>query len=106
DEWRARYPDADAADGGILRGAEDAWRAGEAAAVQRRISRHRIQTVEFHSHSAIYDVVVQTVDACRRWARHDDGIAIVRCFGDFFLNDRTSPKKLETSVAFSPHGLL
>ena len=66
DDRRARSADADAPDRGVLRGAEGEGRSGEAAAVQRGISRYRIEAVELHPHSALHDELVQSVDARRR----------------------------------------
>ena len=52
DDRRARSADADAADRGVLRGAQGEGRAGQAAAVQRGVSRHRLEAVELHQDAA------------------------------------------------------
>src|SRR5262249_56376583 len=63
--------DADAADRGILRGAQDERRAGEVAAAERRVSRHQLQAVELHSHATVHDELVQAVLTAGRRPRHE-----------------------------------
>src|SRR5262249_23819657 len=71
DDRRARSADANAADRGILRSAEDARCADGAAAVQRGVPRHGLEAVELHSHAAVHDAVVQEVLARIRRTCHD-----------------------------------
>ena len=63
DDRSPRPPHADAANRGILLGAEGSRRARQAASIRRRISRHRVQAVEFHSHPVIHDELVQEIHA-------------------------------------------
>src|SRR5262249_29267349 len=69
DDGRARSPDADAADRGILSGAEDARRAGQAPAVPGGVPRHGVEAVELPPDAAVHDELVQPVDAANRRAR-------------------------------------
>ena len=68
DDGRARSPDADASNRGILRGFENPRCAHDPAAIQRRVSRNRKpETVKFHSNPALYDELVQKVFEDSRW---------------------------------------
>ena len=71
DDRRARPPHAHAANRGILRRAEGSRRAGEAAAVRRRIPRDRLEAVELHPHAALHDELVQEIDAYAGWQERE-----------------------------------
>src|SRR5262249_12067321 len=78
DDGRAGSTDTDAADGGVLRGAENAWRARGDPAVQRRVPRDRIEAIELHSDAAVHDGVVQQIRThVRRGDYDDDGTRLI-----------------------------
>ena len=74
DDRRARPADADAAERGVLRGAQDARRAGGAAAVRERISRHRLEAVELHADAALHDELVRSLASCGERGDHGVGL--------------------------------
>jgi Tol biopolymer transport system component len=77
DDRHSRSPHADAADRGVLRGAQDEGRTDEAAAVQRRVPRHRLQAVELHPDAVVHDELVQQIHAPVR-THHDHDVRTMK----------------------------
>src|SRR5438876_7339582 len=76
--FRSRPAHADSADGGVLRGAQAARRTDGHAALQRRVPRHGLETVELHADAAIHDELVPEVPAAGERAGDRGGQPLAR----------------------------
>src|SRR5204863_2535961 len=66
-DWRAGSPHADAAERGVLRGAQIPRCSDRTTPLRGRVPWHGLEAVQLHAHAALYDVVVQTVETCAGW---------------------------------------
>src|SRR5438445_629788 len=78
DDRGARPAHADAADRGVLRGAQDPPRTHDAAALQRGVPRDGIETVELHADPALHDELVSEVPPRRQRGGHRGGEPLAR----------------------------